>query len=187
MRFSKRASVERTSHILFGAETAKVVEFWFSQWPGEERLPLWAKFALRDLGGARNAAAVHEIKPDGRFHCHEWGPLLAKGTGVDLTGKNVLDYTAAEMLETRRKRYTAVADGHIGHALKEGTHASGLKEMAEEIMLPFGDTGEDGSRFLLYHVNWRPSSYDLPKPQITNAFDVAIEFDLIPLSPMESA
>lgn len=183
MRFSKAASAERLSHVLLGAETAQVVQFWLSRWHGEDRLPLWAEFPLGDMGDLQRAVAIHELKRDGRFRCRVWGPLLTKGSGGDLTGKDILDYTATELRDTRRKRYTAVADGHIGHAIKEAVHASGSREKAEEVMLPFGDVEEDGSRFILYHVNWRPSSYDPPKPQITNAFDVAIEFDLIPLGP----
>src|SRR5881394_3583031 len=49
-RFSRSASVERLSHVLFGVDTSQVVQFWLSRWCTEDSLPLWEEFALGDLG-----------------------------------------------------------------------------------------------------------------------------------------
>jgi hypothetical protein len=48
------ASIERLAHVLFGAETSQVIQFWLSRWRGEDCLPLWAEFAL---GGATGGSA----------------------------------------------------------------------------------------------------------------------------------
>lgn len=58
---------------------------------------------------------------------------------------------------------------------------SGEPQHAEELMLPFGDEGEDGARQVLYHLSWRQSAWDPTRGGIEAVNRLSQEFRLISL------
>jgi hypothetical protein len=185
MMSNRAASQRRMERVALGRDPAIVVQFWFERWLSDWILPSWDSFDLTELGSLRDGMALQEVTTEGPIRCLLWGGSLALASGVDLLGRDLLEFTPEQMREVRRERYSRISAGCIGHSRKEAIHKSGFVELAEEVMLPFSDSRSNGSRLVLYYVNWRVSRHDPTKPEIVNAFDLPLQFEYIALDPGE--
>jgi hypothetical protein len=141
----------------------RLAQYWLSCWRGDE-LPLRADFRPRDVADLLPNISLLDVVPDKSVYCRLMGSFIVEGAGRDFTGCDWIAVTKPEERQERLKRFSDVARGAIGRGIRCARRKSGEMQTCEEIMLPFGDVGADGSRQVLTYIGWRPSVYD---PTIT--------------------
>jgi hypothetical protein len=134
--------------------------------------------AVRDL---LPGIVILEVRPGASLHCRLAGSAIRQGLGIDITGKDWLAMTPNDQKATRLERIGALLDGAASRNLREGFAWNNQPVAAEEVQLPFGDIGEDGSRLLISHVAWRSGGLESGKPQLRDAHHVTLHFQPIPL------
>jgi hypothetical protein len=163
---------------MLGLSNRRLAEYWLTQWD-DDRLPQWSRFGTAPIADLLPGCALIEVQ--GRvLHCASWGEALVRSTGMDMTGKDWLGETPEAGRAERLARYTAVANGSVGHAMRYAQHRSGAVHYVEEIMLPFAPRSA-GARPVLVHVAWRPTDPNSTEPEIRNARAIADEFSQIAL------
>jgi hypothetical protein len=162
------------------ADGERLARYWLSLWRGD-RLPVRADFKPRAIANLLPAVCIFEVIPGKSVHCRLAGSHIVEGAGRDITGMDWLALTPSDNRAERLSRFSIVADGAIGRGVRSARRVSGDSQVAEEIMLPFGDTGTGGVRQVLTYIGWRPSLYDPAVRGITNTGGLLLEFRLTAL------
>ncbi|HSM94725.1 MAG TPA: PAS domain-containing protein [Rhizomicrobium sp.] len=157
-----------------------MTDYWLSLWKGDA-LPSRADFKPKNILKELQAVALFDVIPDVSVRCRLLGSGLARGLGADITGQDWLALTRPEDRPIRLLRWSVVARGSIGRGLRAGMRESGAMQYSEELMLPFGDVAEDGSRQVLFHLSWRQTTYDPTRGGIMAVNSVLQDFRLIEL------
>lgn len=163
-----------------GPNGLRVANYWLSLWRGND-LPLRADFKPRDVADQLPSIGIFDVIPDKSVRCRLFGSMLTQGIGRDLTGEDWLALTPEPQRATRLERFSAVACGAIGRGIRLTNRESGERQFSEEMLLPFGDVAEDGTRQVLVHIAWRQSAYDPTLTTLASAGNLAIEFRLTSL------
>jgi hypothetical protein len=134
-----------------GKEGDRLARYWLSLWRGG-RLPMRSDFKPKSIAELLPAISIFDVVPNVSVHCRLAGSRIVEGAGQDITGKDWLALTPPENRAARLSRFSGVARGAIGRGLRSARRVSGEAQLAEEIMLPFGDVAENGARQVLAHV-----------------------------------
>lgn len=176
--FDKQIAIRCFEHNAPSREGKFVVDYWLSLWRGSE-LPLRADFKPKNVARELHAIGMFDVVPGESVRCRLLGSGLAQGLERDITGMDWLALTMPVDRPIRLQRWSDVARGAIGRGLRAGFRESGEPQYSEELMLPFGDTAEDGSRQVLYHLSWSQTAYDPTRGGIEAVNRLSQEFRLI--------
>jgi hypothetical protein len=179
-RFDYNAAARCFDENRLSSEGNDVARYWLSLWHGDQ-LPVRADFQPKKIASHLRAVGIYDVVPDVSVRCRLMGSALAEGLGQDITGQDWLALTRPEDRPVRLQRWSAVANGAIGRGLRPGHRASGEYQISEEILLPFGDVAEDGSRQILFHLSWRQSTYDPTRTGVENVNGLSLEFHITDL------
>lgn len=157
-----------------------VAGYWLSLWKGDA-LPMRADFKPKNIVKELPAVALFDVLPDESVRCRLLGSNLVQGLGKDITGQDWLALTKPEDRPLRLLRWSVVARGAIGRGLRAGMRESGALQYSEELMLPFGDVGADGSRQVLFHLSWRQTTYDPTRGGVAAVNSLSQDFRLTEL------
>ena len=180
MHFSRSAAERSFAERPLSGQSTRVAQYWLSLWRGDA-LPVRADFKPRDMAEHLPNIALFDVVPEVSVRCRLQGSTLARGLGEDITGQDWLALTRPEDRALRLERWSSVARGAIGRGLRLGHRESGENQYAEELMLPFGDIAQDGSRQVLFHLAWRQTRYDPTRGGIENVNALSQEFHLTDL------
>jgi hypothetical protein len=147
--------------------------YWLSLWRGD-RMPVRADFNPAKVGALLPGIGLFSVKPGVHSACRLAGTAIAQATGRELTGLDWRDYTPKNEWQLRLERNSAIALGQVGIGIRSSERADGQTERFVELQLPFADEAEDGTRQLLFHLDWRASGYN-PRaasdaPRVADAF-----------------
>lgn len=163
-------------------DNRRLAVYWLSLWEGD-RLPMRAQFqpgAVRDL---LPGIGLFAVNPGIATHCKLAGTALTRAIGRDLTGLDWRSYTPREEWKLRLDRNSAIAQGSIGIGIRYAADAQGEVERTFELQLPFADLAEDGTRQILFHLDWRPpllaAKQSAPPPKCPR---IADQFLSVPLN-----
>jgi hypothetical protein len=160
-----------------GKDGDRLARYWLSLWRGG-RLPMRADFKPRQIVDLLPAVSIFDVVPNVSVRCRLAGSRIVEGAGQDITGKDWLALTPPENRAARLSRFSEVARGAIGRGLRSARRASGEAQLAEEIMLPFGDVADIGARQVLAYIGWRPTLYDPTITGVTSTGGLLLEFRL---------
>ncbi|MEI9929867.1 MAG: PAS domain-containing protein [Rhizomicrobium sp.] len=158
----------------------RLARYWLSLWH-DGRLPTRAEFKPKHIADLLPAICIFDVVPDVSVRCRLAGSRIVEGAGEDITGKDWLALTTPENRGQRLARFSEVARGGIGRGTRAARRASGDRQHAEEIMLPFGDIAADGARQVLIYVGWRPSLYNPAIKNVANTGGLLLEYQLTQL------
>jgi hypothetical protein len=179
--FDKDAAARCFDENRLSKEGNDVARYWLSLWRGDQ-LPRRADFEPKKIAPHLRALAIFDVVPDKSVRCRLMGSGLAEALGKDITGQDWLALTKPEDRPLRLERWSVVARGAIGRGLRPGYRLSGETQVSEEIMLPFGDVADDGSRQVFFHVSWRQAAHNPTRTGVSNVNGLSVEFRLIPLA-----
>jgi hypothetical protein len=149
--------------------------YWLSLWRGD-RMPSRADFNPAKVGALLPGIGLFSVKPGVRSMCRLAGTAIAQATGRELTGLDWRQYTPKDQWQLRLERNSAIAQGQVGIGIRSRTRHDGAAEQFVELQLPFADEAEDGTRQILFHLDWRADTFDprmvtqIPTPKIADAF-----------------
>ena len=132
----------------------RLAVYWLSLWNGDN-LPMRAQFrpgAMRDL---LPGIGIFAVKPGVATHCRLAGTELTRAIGRDVTGLSWQAYTPPDEWKLRLDRNSEIAKGSVGIGIRHTQDRHGQPERAIELQLPFADEAEDGTRQILFHLDWR--------------------------------
>ncbi len=137
--------------------------YWLSLW-NDDRLPTRAQLEPGRMRDLLPGIGIFQIRPGISAHCRLAGTAITRALGRDLTGRNWQEYTPQADWKLRLDRNSTIAMGSIGIGIRHGSDAQGRPERIVELQLPFADMAEDGTRQILFHLDWRAPEFT-PKPQ----------------------
>lgn len=158
----------------------QMVEYWLSLWEGGE-VPRRESFDPSAASELLRGCGLFEVVPGRSVHCRIAGTILKLVFGPDVAGQDWLAITAPRNRHQRLVRYSAVAQGAVGLGRRQALRKPGAMVQIEEVMLPFRDLSENGTRFVLVHSDWRPEGQEWFGVDPTNALTLADDFHIIPL------
>jgi hypothetical protein len=121
----------------------------FAYWQSLRRgkaLPLRADFALRPIVPVLGRLMLFDVRPGEALACRLMGTELARLGGSDITGRPFEAFTPPEGRSKRLGCFSRAVKGEVMFALRDVPLDSGRQAVAQELILPFGDVGEDGAR-----------------------------------------
>jgi len=163
-----------------GKEGDRLARYWLSLWRAGQ-LPMRADFKPKAITEILPSLSIFEVVLGVSVYCRLAGSHIVQGAGRDITGLDWLALTPPENRAVRLSRFSDVAHGAVGRGMRSARRVSGDMQLAEEIMLPFGDVGSSGARQVLTYIGWRPSVYDPAITGVTNTGGLLQEFRLTPL------
>ena len=173
LHYDERAAARAVESLGFGKSNLELARYWLSRWKNGAP-PLRADIRPRDVKRQLPGIAILELPGDGSVMCRLAGSALAMGLGIDPTGMDLIAITPPEFREVRISRYRRVAGGAVSRCVKPHQTRFGATIMIEDIQLPLG-IGEDGSRQILYHADWRPQTLDRTVAEIVDGMNTAID------------
>ncbi|MGA9794083.1 MAG: PAS domain-containing protein [Rhizomicrobium sp.] len=132
--------------------------YWLSLWRGE-RMPMRADFNPARVGALLPGIGLFSVKPGAHSVCRLAGTAIAQATGHELTGLDWRRYTPKAECKVRLERNSAVACGQVAIGMRSRERPDGQTEHTTELQLPFADEAEDGTRQILFHLDWRASGH----------------------------
>ncbi len=167
----------------FNAKNTALARYWLSLWDGDKPP------ARGDLNPARMkqmlpGIAIFDCRPDERLHCRLAGSAIVAGLGVDVTGKDIVALTPTPFRKARLERSSQVVRGAISRRHQRYQTRVGGAVLVEDIHLPLSGIAEDGSRSILFHADWRPTTLDRRQGEIVDGFDVAVGTEYVSLAPI---
>jgi hypothetical protein len=154
--------------------------YWLSLWRGD-RMPMRADFNPAKVGALLPGIGIFSVKPGVQAACRLAGTAIALATGRELTGLDWRQYTPKDEWKLRLERNSAIALGQVGIGIRDGVDADGRSERFTELQLPFADEAEDGTRQLLFHLDWRARDYSPRTMSETVTPGIAAAFHAIAL------
>jgi hypothetical protein len=155
--------------------------YWLSLWDGD-RMPVRAQFQPAAVRALLPSIGIFAVNPGIGTHCRLAGTGLTRAIGRDLTGLSWKDYTPPDERKLRLDRNSAIATGSVGIGVRYTHDSRGELERVVELQLPFADMAEDGTRQILFHLDWRdPRLSDSPTPAPEGPC-IAEQFLAVPLN-----
>jgi hypothetical protein len=134
-----------------GAQSALnrlVLDYWWSLRDGNA-LPNRSDFDPAQVRPALSRLCIFEARRGESVNCRLAGSGVRHSLGFDLTGMDYRQYTPREMIKLRLDAYSNILDGMAMRNVRQATLNTGEINIWEELVLPFGDTREDGSQHVL--------------------------------------
>jgi len=157
-----------------------MVDYWLSLSVGGA-LPHRDAFDPTEAGDLLRGCALLDVRPGESVRFRIAGTVIKLVLGPDIVGQDWLAATAARHRHQRMVRYSAVAQGAIGVGRRVAVGQTGVSIPIEEVMLPFADVAEDGTRPVLVHTDWRPAGDEWLGVDATFATTLADDFILVSL------
>lgn len=158
----------------------RMVDYWLSL-SRDGALPQRDAFDPAAASDFLRGCGLFDVKPGESVHCRIAGMVLKLVFGSNVAGQDWLAITPARHRRQRMIRYSAVAQGAVGVGRRVAVGKKGNTVSIEEVMLPFADVAEDGTRQVLVHTDWRPEGEEWFGVDATYAVTLADEFHLVPL------
>lgn len=155
--------------------------YWLSLWRGDQ-MPSRADFNPAKVSGLLAGIGLFSVKPGVISACRLAGTAIARAVGRELTGLDWRQYTAKEEWQRRLDRNSAIALGQVGIGIRTSKRGDGRMEQFSELQLPFADEAEDGTRQILFHLDWRAPVFHLREASETSTPKIADIFHAIPLT-----
>ena len=159
----------------------RLAVYWLSLWDGDQ-MPTRAQFqpgAVRDL---LPGIGIFAVNPGVSTHCRLAGTELTRAIGRDLTGLSWQAYTPPDEWKLRLDRNSEIAKGSVGIGIRFTQDRNGETERAIELQLPFADVAEDGTRQILFHLDWRAPRLSARPPPAAQGPRIADQFLAVPLN-----
>ncbi len=144
-------------------------------------MPTRADFNPAKISTLLPGIGLFSVKPGMLAACRLAGTSIAQATGRELTGLDWRQYTPKDEWQLRLERNSAIALGQVGIGIRNSVSADGQNERFTELQLPFADEAEDGTRQILFHLDWRARDYRPRTTSETNTSKVADAFHAIAL------
>jgi hypothetical protein len=122
-------------------------------------MPSRADFNPAKVSALLPGIGLFSVKPGVHSVCRLAGTALAQATGRELTGLDWRQYTPKDQWQLRLERNSAIALGQVGIGIRNDMSSDGHGERFVELQLPFADEAEDGTRQILFHLDWRATDY----------------------------
>lgn len=177
---NREALLSKLKRLRVSPSNLRMVEYWLSL-SSDDALPRRDAFDPTAASELLRGCGLFEVKPGESVHCRIAGMVLKLVFGSNLAGQDWLAFTPARHRQQRMIRYSAVAQGAIGIGRRVAVGETGDSIPIEEVMLPFADVAEDGTRPVLLHTDWRPEGDEWFGVDPTYGVTLAEEFHLVPL------
>jgi hypothetical protein len=182
-RWSKQTAEEALEALAFNAKNAALARYWLSLWDGDKPP------ARGDLNPARMkemlpGIAIMGCRPDESLHCRLAGSAIVAGLGMEVTGRDLVALTPPSFRKARLDRTSQVVRGAISRRHQQYQSRARGPVLVEDIYLPLSGIGEDGSRSILFHADWRPATLDRRYGEIVDGFDIAVGVEFFSLAPI---
>lgn len=125
-----------------------VFDYWWSLRDGDA-LPNRSDFDPAQVRPSLSRLCIFEAREGESVNCRLAGSSVRQSLGFDLTGMDYRQYTPRAMMKQRLDAYTDILSGMAMRNVRQATLNTGEMNIWEELVLPFGDTREDGSRHVL--------------------------------------
>jgi len=159
----------------------QVASYWLSLW-NEDRPPRRADFDLEWLADAAAGIAVFAVIPARGVTCRFAGAAYKFRFGFDIQGKDWIALARTEERAARLERYTAIVLGAVGTSRQCDPNREGETRQFADVVLPFSNLEEDGTRFYLLHSDWRPLPQELRLRRPFSAAPAIVEdFRCVPI------
>jgi hypothetical protein len=179
-RANRDAAITAFETLNISGRNHALAAYWLSLWRGDQ-MPMRADFNPAKIGALLPGIGLFSVKPGEHSGCRLAGTAIAQATGRELTGLDWRQYTPRHEWQLRLERNSAIALGQIGIGIRNGANADGRKERFMELQLPFADEAEDGTRQILFHLDWRAPDYSPRTVSETSALKVADGFHAVAL------
>ncbi|HEY5339095.1 MAG TPA: PAS domain-containing protein [Rhizomicrobium sp.] len=170
--WNKSAAVRALDTLGFNATNLALARYWLSLWDGNTPPPRGAispSHIKKHLPGI----AIFDCQPGVSIRCRLAGSAICMGLGMDVTGQDLVALTPPEHRKARLERTSRVARGAISRRQQRFHSRAGGPVLVEDMQLPLSGMGEDGSRQILYHADWRPKTLDRREGEIVDGFTMA--------------
>lgn len=124
------------------------LDYWWSLRDGEA-LPARSDFHPAMVKPILSRLCIFEARRGQSVNCRLAGSAVKPNLGVDLTGMDYREYTPRAFQKQRLEIYADILDGMAMRNIRAATLNTGEVKIWEELLLPFGDVREDGSRHVL--------------------------------------
>ena len=158
----------------------RMVDYWLSL-SADGALPLRKAFDPATASEVLPGCALFEVQPGKSVRIRIAGLVFRLVFGPNIAGQDWLAVTPARHRRQRMIRYSAVAQGAIGVGRRRVVSEGRQPVHIEEMMFPFADVAEDGTRFVLVHTDWQPEGDEWLGVDRTFAETLADEFELVAL------
>lgn len=176
LHYDENAAARAVEDLGLGKSNLALARYWLSRWR-DGAPPERADIKPRDVKSHLPGIAIIELRQDGSVMCRLAGSALAMGLGVDPTGMDLVAITPPEFRDARLSRYRRVANGAVSRCVTPHRSRFGMTVMIEDLQLPLG-VGENGTRQILYHADWRPQTLDRTVGEIVDAMSTTIDESL---------
>ncbi len=179
-RANRNAAIRAFETLGVEGRNHALAAYWLSLWRGDE-MPMRADFNPARVARLLPGIGLFSVKPGVQSACRLAGTAIAQAAGRELTGLDWRQYTPKDEWPLRLARNSAIAQGQIGIGIRNGERADGRSDRFVELQLPFADEAEDGTRQILFHLDWRAADYRPRTASETSAPKVADAFHAIAL------
>jgi hypothetical protein len=179
-RANRDAAIKAFETLCISGRNHALAAYWLSLWRGD-RMPARADFNPAKIGALLPGIGIFSVKPGVQSACRLAGTAIAQATGRELTGLDWRQYTPKDEWQLRLERNSAVALGQVGIGIRSRADRRGGTEQFVELQLPFADEAEDGTRQILFHLDWRADAFDPRTVSDAATPKVADAFHAIPL------
>ncbi len=180
-RASRDAAIAAFEAFRIEGRNHALAAYWLSLWRGD-RMPSRADFNPARVSKLLPGIGLFSINPGVSSTCRLAGTAIAHATGRDLTGLDWRQYTAKHEWQRRLERNSAIALGQVGIGIRDSKRTDGQTERFVELQLPFADEAEDGTRQILFHLDWRAPDFHLRAASETTTPKIADTFQAISLA-----
>lgn len=143
--------------------------------------PMRSDFNPKHIKAKLPGLAIFDVHPCGSVVARIAGTAIDRGLGFSLVGRDFISYLPDDQKNIRVKRLHRVVNGFVGVARTPYQAFGKPPAILENLLLPFGDISETGSRQFLLHTNGRPDFSDvIERPENWNA-GLPESYDEIPL------
>jgi hypothetical protein len=159
-RANRDAAIKAFEILRVEGRNHALAAYWLSLWRGDQ-MPVRADFNPAKVSALLPGIGVFSVKPGVHSACRLAGTAVAQAAGRELTGLDWRQYTPKGEWQLRLERNSAIALGQVGIGIRNGVSADGQSARSVELQLPFADKAEDGTRQILFHLDWRTPDYRL--------------------------
>jgi hypothetical protein len=178
-RTNRDAAIRAFETLRIEGRNHALAAYWLSLWRGDQ-MPMRADFNPAKVGALLPGIGLFSVKPGVHAACRLAGTAIAQATARELTGLEWRQYTPKDEWRLRLERNSAIALGQVGIGIRSNRTVDGGDGQTIELQLPFADEAEDGTRQILFHLDWRAPNYR-PRPEV-GAPQVADVFHAISLT-----
>jgi len=172
-RWNRQAAEQALDVLAFNAKNAALARYWLSLWDGDTP-PARSALNPAHMKEMLPGVAILDCRPDEELRCRLAGSALVAGAGIELKGQDLVALTPPAFRRQRLGRSSQVVRGAMSRRHQQYRTRTGEDALVEDIQLPLSGVGEDGTRSILFHADWRPLTLDRRMGEIIDGFDIAV-------------